>query len=266
LIVVNSSSSILSREREREREIWKKMEKETHILVIPYPIQGHINPMLQFSKRLASKGPRVTLLITSSISKSKQALQHTSVNVDTISDGSEEGETVESLIANLDRFRLTVSQSLSEFIQKQNLFKHPSCFIVYDCILPWVLNVAREHGLDGAPFFTQSCAVNAIYYHLHRGAMRLPFEEPTVSLPSFPPLETSDLPSVIYRTGSYTALLDLALQQFSNIQQPNWLFFSTFNELEPEVSTFSMIPTYFLILSLILSLLYIYIGNFTKGY
>ena len=42
------------------------MESQTqtqpHILVLPYPIQGHINPMLQFSKRLASKGPRVTLV------------------------------------------------------------------------------------------------------------------------------------------------------------------------------------------------------------
>ena len=53
------------------------MESQTqtqpHILVLPYPIQGHINPMLQFSKRLASKGPRVTFVTTTVISESIQA-------------------------------------------------------------------------------------------------------------------------------------------------------------------------------------------------
>ncbi|XP_059448204.1 mogroside IE synthase-like isoform X2 [Corylus avellana] len=208
------------------------MAKETHILVIPYPIQGHINPMLQFSKRLASKGPKVTFLVTNSISKSKEALQPTSVvTVDTISDGSKEGETLETLIATLDRFRLTVSQSLSEYIQKQNCFN----FLVYDCCMPWALDVARQLGLDGAPFFTQSCAVNAIYYHLDRGTITLPLQGPTVSLPTLPALGVSDLPSVIYHTGSYPALLNLGLLQFSNIEQPNWIFFSSFMELEPEV-------------------------------
>jgi len=207
------------------------MERKTQILVIPYPLQGHINPMLQFSKRLASKGPKVTLLITNSISKSKEALQPTSVTVDTISDGSKEGESVESLIASLDRFRLTVSQSLSEYIQKQNCFN----FLVYDAVMPWALDVARQLGLDGAPFFTQSCAVNAIYYHLDRGNITLPLHGPTVSLPSLPVLGVSDLPSLIYHTGSYPALLKLGLLQFSNIEQPNWIFFSSFVELEPEV-------------------------------
>jgi hypothetical protein len=35
-----------------------------HVLVLPFPTQGHINPMLQFSKRLASKGVKVTLATT----------------------------------------------------------------------------------------------------------------------------------------------------------------------------------------------------------
>ncbi|KAK6772915.1 hypothetical protein RDI58_028153 [Solanum bulbocastanum] len=49
------------------------MEEKTnksHILVLPIPGQGHINPMVQFSKRLASKGvKKVTLVTIYSISK-----------------------------------------------------------------------------------------------------------------------------------------------------------------------------------------------------
>ena len=50
------------------------MERETHILVLTFAVQGPINPMLQFSKHLASKGLRVTLFTTTSIGNSMPAL------------------------------------------------------------------------------------------------------------------------------------------------------------------------------------------------
>ena len=196
------------------------MERETHILVMLYPVQGHINPMLQFSKRLASKGVRVTLVITSTIRKSIQAVGTSSVNIEIISDGSDEDhETLETLIATHERFKVTVSQSLAEFIEKQNHSKYPPKFLVYDCNIPWTLDIARKYGLDGAPFFTQSCAVNVIYYHLHQGTIKLPLEGPTVSLPSMPTLAMNDLSSFLYNPGSYPVLLRLALDQFSNFQE-----------------------------------------------
>ncbi|KAK9997610.1 hypothetical protein SO802_022296 [Lithocarpus litseifolius] len=149
------------------------MERKTHILVIPYPVQGHINRTLQFSKRLATKGARVTLVATSTIRNSMQALQGaSSVNIEIISDGSEGGETVESLIATVDRFKDVVSQSLAEYIEKLNSSKYPPKFIVYDCALPWALDVARKYGADGAPFYIQSCAVNVVYYHFKKGTVR----------------------------------------------------------------------------------------------
>ncbi|GMY32899.1 UDP-glycosyltransferase 74E1-like [Fagus crenata] len=66
--------------------------------------------------------------------------------------------------------------------------------------MPWALDVARQLGLDGAPFFTQSGSVNAIYYHANRGAIKFPFEGPTASLPSMPPLGINDLPSFMSNT------------------------------------------------------------------
>ena len=55
-----------------------KMEKKArggngiHVIVFPFPVQGHINPMLQFSKQLASSGLRVTLATTSSFATKAQ--------------------------------------------------------------------------------------------------------------------------------------------------------------------------------------------------
>uniref|UniRef100_A0A7N1A3A8 Glycosyltransferase N-terminal domain-containing protein n=1 Tax=Kalanchoe fedtschenkoi TaxID=63787 RepID=A0A7N1A3A8_KALFE len=46
--------------------------KKAQILILPYPVQGHINPMLQFAKRLASKSHDfiVTFLLPAEHAKS----------------------------------------------------------------------------------------------------------------------------------------------------------------------------------------------------
>ncbi|XP_062150071.1 mogroside IE synthase-like [Alnus glutinosa] len=217
------------------------MEREIHILVIPYPAQGHINPMLQFSKRLASKGPRVTVITTTSMSTSMAAMQESSaVNFETISDGdgsNEVGVNLASIVEELERFKLVVTKSLAELIERQKSSQHPPKLVIYDSVMPWALNVVRQLGVDGAPFFTQSCAVNAIYHHAHQGSIQMPLQTPSsvLSLPSMPSLGINDVPSFFIDTASYPALLKGLVNQFSNFQEPNWIFFNTFDNLEPEV-------------------------------
>lgn len=211
--------------------------QETHILVIPFPIQGHINPMLQFSKRLTSKGARVTIVTLSSISKSMEALQDTSINFETISDGIEEGKKLESMDARAKHFKLIVSQSLAKLIEKQNGSKHPPKILIYDSFMPWVVNVAHQFDLDGAAFFTQSCGVNAIYYHAHQGEIQMPLQGPSPSLPSMPSLGIDDLPSFLCDTASYPTFLNLVLNQFSNFEKAKWLLCNTFDSLEDEVGS-----------------------------
>ena len=212
------------------------MERPTHILLFAYPLQGHINPLLQFSKRLVSKGVRVTFVSTTRIGNSMQDLPSLSISVEIISDGSENAEDSESLDAALERYKLHVSQSLAKLIEKRNSSQYPPKMVVYDSFMPWVLDIARQFGIDGAPFFTQSCVINAIYYHANHGAIQMPIEEgASISLPSIPSLRIDDLPSFLCDKGLYPALLKLVLNQFSNILEANWLLCNTFNELENEV-------------------------------
>jgi pathogen-inducible salicylic acid glucosyltransferase len=197
--------------------------------------------MLQFSKRLASKGPRVTVITTTSISKSMAAMQESSaVNFETISDGdgsNEVGVNLASIVEELERFKLVVTKSLAELIERQKSSQHPPKLVIYDSVMPWALNVVRQLGVDGAPFFTQSCAVNAIYHHAHQGSIQMPLQTPSsvLSLPSMPSLGINDVPSFFNDTTSYPALLKGLVSQFSNFQEPNWIFFNTFDNLEPEV-------------------------------
>jgi pathogen-inducible salicylic acid glucosyltransferase len=215
----------------------EKNAYRAHCLVLAYPTQGHINPMLQFSKRLEHKGVRVTLVTTYSISKTiyKEA---TSIALETISDGYDDGgiEQAESIQAYLERFWRVGSQTLSQLLEKLSSSGCPVDCIVYDAFLPWALDVAKKFGLVGAVFFTQSCAVDNILYHVHKGVLKLPLSEPEILLPGLPPLQPQDTPSFICDFGSYPAFFDMVVQQFSNIDKADWVLCNTFYELEQEVS------------------------------
>ncbi|XP_044498709.1 mogroside IE synthase-like [Mangifera indica] len=221
------------------KKMGEQKAKETHILTIPFPAQGHINPMLQLSKRLASKNLRVTLVTTTSSRFTIQGLAETSsIKIEPISDGFETGVTLQNANEYSKRFRVVFPQSLAKLVEKYECSGCPVKFIVYDSAIPWMLDVARGFGLDGAPFFTQPWAVNAIYYHFHQGKLEFPVKGSVVSLPAMPPLGIDDLPSFISEPGSYPSFLDAVLNQFSNIHEPKWTLCNTFLELEDEVVNF----------------------------
>ncbi|CAN4104518.1 unnamed protein product [Withania somnifera] len=45
----------------------EEITNNSHVLVLPFPLQGHINPMVQFSKRLASRGVKVTIVTINTV-------------------------------------------------------------------------------------------------------------------------------------------------------------------------------------------------------
>ncbi|XP_043712204.1 mogroside IE synthase-like [Telopea speciosissima] len=222
-----------------EREV-TEMEKKAcrdHVLVLPFPSQGHINPTLQFSKRLVSKGLKTTLAVTIFISKSMKA-KSSSVGIETISDGfDDDGFTkVDSFQTYLSCLKERGSQTLTVLINKLNDSGYPIKCLVYDSFLPWALDVAKEFGLVTASFFTQSCAVDNIYYHVQRGLLSIPppDQSSTVSVPGLPPLEPQDLPSFLL-VGSNPVYLALLVNQFSNLDEADWVLVNTFDKLENEV-------------------------------
>ncbi|XP_011047633.1 PREDICTED: UDP-glycosyltransferase 74E1-like [Populus euphratica] len=174
----------------------EKRARGSYVLVLPLPLQGHINPMLQFSKRLTSKGLEVTFIITPSIAKSMQG-QDSSINLEPIFDGSKESQMAANIDKYFDRYMLTIPHSLSKLIDRYN--------------------------------------VTAVLYHAAQGAFQVPVvesDQAAVSLPSLENSEFSDLPSFVSDAGSYPAIRELLLGQFSNFLEARWLIWNNFNELE----------------------------------
>ncbi|MBA0823619.1 hypothetical protein Goarm_020337 [Gossypium armourianum] len=204
-----------------------------HVILLPYPSQGHINPLLQFAKRLASKGVKATLATTHYTVNSICAAH---IGVEPISDGFDEGGF--SQAGNVDfylkSFKEEGSRSLSQLIQKFKDSSTSVTCVVYDSFLPWALDVAKQHGIYGASFFTNSAAVCSIFSRIHHGRLALPLtpESKPLMLPGLPPLNFRDLPTFLRFPDSYPAYLAMKLSQYSNLNEADWVFDNTFEDLE----------------------------------
>jgi len=211
---------------------------KAHVLLLPYPSQGHINPMLQLGQRLISKGPMATLVTTHFILSSIQP-QFGPVQAKPLSDGFDRvGFTpAVSLEAYLARFEDVGSRTLADLIKDEARSTRPFTCIVYDTFVPWALDVARWFDLPAVAFSTQSCAVSAVYYYLNQGLAELPRVGSSISVAGSVPLAISDFPSFALGDGSCPTHSGLALKQFRQ-KKNDWVLFNSFDELESEVSFF----------------------------
>ncbi|KAJ8435146.1 hypothetical protein Cgig2_018974 [Carnegiea gigantea] len=215
----------------------ERAEKRGHVLVVPYPSQGHINPTLQFSRRLVSKGVKATLAITNYIFKTFKPTSDGHVGLATISDGYDEGSfaSAGSVDTYLDRMEAAGSQTLGDLIEAYAVTPHPITCLIYDSFFPWALDVAKKYGLVGGPFFTQACAVNYTYFLIHHGKLNVPPSSVPVEIPGLPPLEVGDLPSFVGSPESYPAYLRLVVNQNINLDKADFVLVNTYYELEDKV-------------------------------
>ncbi|KAI3882438.1 hypothetical protein MKW92_028960 [Papaver armeniacum] len=205
-----------------------KASSKSHVLVLPFPVQSHINPMIQFSKCLASKGLKVTLATTFLLTTN---FSPTGAYLSVDRSWSHFGTNF-ILVIVLEKPLITTL--LCKF-PKQSGLGYPVKCLLYDSVIPWASNVAKELGLIGAAFYTQSCSVNAIYYTIYKGLVPTPIEDPVTAVPGLPVIEAEDLPSFVYKIDSYPHILNLVLNQFANMDDADWHFLNTFDKLEDEV-------------------------------
>lgn len=230
---------------------------KAHCLVLPYPSQGHFNPMLQFSKLFVHKGVKVTLVTTqfayNTIMQAAGLLSSCNILLqETISNGYDEGRSAqaESIDAYVERFWQVGSQTLSQLLEKlsSSAGSKVDC-LVYDALMPGASDVAKKFGIFGAVFFTQSCAVNHIYYHVHKGLLKLPLStaaavdddgQSNILLPGLPPLEPSDLSSFGNFSGSYRAICEMAVDQSFIVDKADWIFATHFMILKNKCLKFQL--------------------------
>jgi pathogen-inducible salicylic acid glucosyltransferase len=217
----------------------KTIAKKVHCLVLPFPLQGHINPMLQFSKLLQHEEVKVTSVVTLHQRKKLQSVPP-SIAIETISDGFDNGGVEEAgeYKTYYDRFWQVGPKSLAELIEKFCTLGDKVDCVIYNSAFPWALDVAKRFGIIGVSYLTQNMSVNSIYYHVHKGELKVPLiNQDEISLPLLPRFEVGDMPSFFLteEKGENQVLLDMLVGQFSNIDKADWILCNTFYEMEKEV-------------------------------
>ncbi|XP_059076998.1 gallate 1-beta-glucosyltransferase 84A23-like [Cryptomeria japonica] len=202
--------------------------KQPHVVVIPYPAQGHMNPLMEFVKRLVCKNLHVTFITTEKARERMVQAQdgvaaHVTtdlkdIRIETISDGlSPDGEEMEDVEMIFDLLRKVGGLTFEQVIERLNSQGSTVSCIVYDSILNWVPDIANKFNIPSAFFWTQSCAVYSIYYHFYRGMGKAKDEvENTgdiIAIPALPQLCQSDITSFLQPSNTYEALLQMVLNK-----------------------------------------------------
>ncbi|KAG6493822.1 UDP-glycosyltransferase 75C1-like [Zingiber officinale] len=228
-----------------------------HFLVLTYPAQGHLNPALHLSHRLArSTSARVTF--STSIyghrlmfpaSAADEIVEDGLVSYLPFSDSYDDGfdPNIHCPFEFQDRFRSASSASLAALLRRLDELGRPVTCVIYNMLFSWAGDVARGHGVRSAVYWIQSAAVFAIYYHYfhgYEGLIKAHSHDPIfeVNLPSLPPLKIRDLPSFFGITSDedpYSVLLKLFEQLFQLLDREEadsatTVLVNTFGELETE--------------------------------
>ncbi|KAK6261130.1 hypothetical protein QUC31_006946 [Theobroma cacao] len=210
--------------------------QRVHVLVVAYPAQGHLNPLIQFAKRLASKGVKATVAATPYTINS---IHPNSITVEPISDGFDEGgfKQAPSVEAYLESFKTVGSRTLAELIAKFNNSGEPVSCVVYDSLLFWAVDVAKEFGIRAAMMLTNSASVCSLYWQINQGRLALPLDQETLaaSVPGLPSLSFSDMPSFLAHPTSQSAYLALIMDKIRTLGRNDWVFCNSFEELESEL-------------------------------
>ncbi|CAI9754577.1 unnamed protein product [Fraxinus pennsylvanica] len=147
--------------------------KRPHALVVPFPAQGHVMPLMKLSQKIANHGIKVTFVNTEYVHAKVLAGFRLLVLVS----GIELASIPDGLIPEDDRENdFTVTESLvrtmpgylTDLIEKincENGDEKISC-VIADIAIGWILDVAKKVGAEPVAFLPAAAAGMALILHI----------------------------------------------------------------------------------------------------
>lgn len=198
---------------------------QPHVFLVTFPAQGHINPSLQFAKRLIKLGIEVTFATSifahRRMAKIAASTAPEGLKFAAFSDGYDDGfkTGVDDSKRYLLEIRSRGSQTIRDIILKSSDEGRPVTSLVYTLLLPWAAEVARELRIPSALLWIQPATVLDIYYYYFNGyedEIKSSSNDPnwSIQLPRLPLLKSQDLPSFLVSSRSNDNKYSFALPTF----------------------------------------------------
>ncbi|KAJ7965730.1 Glycosyltransferase [Quillaja saponaria] len=238
--------------------------KKPHAVCIPYPAQGHINPMLKLAKLLYSKGFYITFVNTEY--NHKRLLKSRGPNsldglpsfhFETIPDGLPETDVdvtqdVPSLCDSTTKTCLlpfkNLLSKLNDDASKSSDDVPPVTCIVSDGVMSFTVDAARELGIPEVLFWTTSACGFACYVQYRRlldtGITPLQdssyvtngyLENVIDWIPGIKNIRLRDIPSFIRTTDPDDIMLRFVPNECERAQKASAIILNTFDSLEHDV-------------------------------
>ncbi|KAF8378795.1 hypothetical protein HHK36_030144 [Tetracentron sinense] len=140
-----------------------------HALALPYPAQGHVIPLMEFSNCLAERGFKITFVLTEFIHKrimtalSEDSDIKNQIHCVSIPDGMGPGEDRNQIGKLLECILSAMPGYLEKLIEKIN----ESCEDKITCIIAdenmgWAVKVAKKMGIPQAAFWPANACLRAL--------------------------------------------------------------------------------------------------------
>ncbi|GFP88862.1 UDP-glycosyltransferase 87a1 [Phtheirospermum japonicum] len=213
-----------------------------HMVAMPYPGRGHINPMLNFCKAVAER--RSDILITFVVTEEWLGLIGSTTKPPNISFASVPNVVPSERVRGDDAhgFALAVLAKMGEpferLLDERWLAPSPD-LIVADALLPWAAEAAAIRNIPMAYLWCMSASVYAMFDHfdllVHNGHFPVDLSvngDAVVDyIPGLSPIRLSDLPHIL-RDPETSSLL---LKVFPSDSKSKYLIFDSISELESQV-------------------------------
>ncbi|KAE8665724.1 7-deoxyloganetin glucosyltransferase [Hibiscus syriacus] len=232
--------------------------QKPHVVCIPFPAQGHVNPMMQLAKLIHSRGFHITFVNTEFNhrrlvrSKGAEAMKGLpDFRFESIPDGlpQSERDATQDVPSLCDSTRKNCLAPFLELLAKLNSSDVPpvGC-IIADGIMGFAIEAGRLLGIPEFHFWTASACgfMGYLQYSelLQRGIV--PFEDenfindgtldtPIDWIPGMSNMRLKDIPSFIRTTDPNDIMFDFLGSEARNCFKSSTIIFNTFDELEHEV-------------------------------
>lgn len=213
-----------------------------HVVAMPYPGRGHVNPMMNLCKLLASK--KDDILITFVLTEEWLGLLGSDDKPDQV-----RFSTIPNVIpservrsADFPGFIEAVSTKMeAPFEQLLDRLEPQVTIIIADSNLLWVVGVGQRKNIPVASLWPMSAAVFSVFHHFDLLVQNQHFpidlsergEERVEYIPGISSTRILDLPSIFYGNGR--RVLHRALEICSWVLKAQYLLFTSVYELEHQV-------------------------------
>lgn len=231
-----------------------------HAVCIPFPAQGHINPMLKLAKILHSKGFHITFVNTEfnhqrllKTQGSNTLNGYSSFQFETIPDGLPPAENLDVTQDIPSLCKSTTETCLEPFktlLSKLNgtITTPPVSCIVSDGAMSFTLDAAGELGIPEVLFWTTSACGFLAYAHYNtlRENGFIPLKDSadltngyldTIvdCIPSMKGMRLKDMPTFLRSTNPDEFMVNFCIRETARAKKASAIILNTFEDLEHEV-------------------------------